>query len=74
MEIVQLFSNYCFPIACCIALMWFYKDTTDKHREEIKELNAEHKEESNKFAEAVNNNTKILTLIYEKLDINKQQR
>ena len=47
--ITQLVSNVGFPIACTVAMfMLFYKE-----REA-------HSEESKKFVEAINNNTKIM--------------
>lgn len=47
--IIQLVSNVGFPIACTVAMfMLFYKE-----REA-------HSEESKKFVEAINNNTKIM--------------
>lgn len=47
--IVQLISNVGFPISCTIAMfVLFYKERET------------HKEESNKFVEAINNNTHIM--------------
>lgn len=48
-QVLQLISNYAFPIVCCVALFW--KSNQDEER---------HKEESAKFAEAVNNNTQAM--------------
>lgn len=55
-EVVNLISNLGFPIACVVALFWLL----NKQREE-------HKEESAKFTEAINNNTLALTKLADKL-------
>lgn len=55
-EVVNLISNLGFPIACVVALFWLL----NKQREE-------HKEESAKFTEAINNNTLAITKLVDKL-------
>lgn len=56
-DLLNLIGNYAFPIVCCIALFWkMDKDET------------QHKEESDKFAEAVNNNTQVLTRLLDRFD------
>ena len=56
-DLLNLIGNYAFPIVCCIALFWkMDKDET------------QHKEESDKFAEAVNNNTQVLTRLLDRMD------
>ena len=55
-EVVNLISNLGFPIACLVALFWLL----NKQREE-------HKEESAKFTEAINNNTLAITKLVDKL-------
>ena len=44
--LVNLLSNFGFPIVCCGILMWY-----------IFKLQEQHKEETNKMVEAINNNT-----------------
>lgn len=56
MDWAQLLSNYMFPIACCVYL--FYSQ--EKERQS-------HKEESDKWVEALNNNTKVLEALKERL-------
>lgn len=56
-DILNLIGNYAFPIVCCVALFWkMNKDETL------------HKEESDKFSEAVNNNTLVLTKLLDRFD------
>lgn len=57
-SIVQLISNVGFPIAMVIALLWY-----------IYHLTEAHKDETSQFTEALNNNTRVLERICEKLDI-----
>ena len=55
--ITQLVSNLGFPIACVVAMFWMW----NKEREA-------HKEESDKWIEAINNNTRVMEKVLTKLD------
>lgn len=55
--ITQIVSNLGVPVACLIAMFWLM----NKERED-------HKNESEKFIEAINNNTLVMTQIAERLD------
>lgn len=54
--VLQLISTLGFPIVCCIALFWYMVKQRDLHKEEINELK-----------KSIDNNTVILTRLYEKL-------
>ena len=54
--ITTLISNMGFPIACVVALFWYL----NKEREE-------HKAETQKLAEAINNNTVVMEKILTKV-------
>ena len=54
--ITTLISNIGFPIACVIALFWYF----NKEREE-------HKAETQKLADAINNNTIVMEKILSKV-------
>lgn len=54
--VIQLISTVGFPIVCCIALFWYMIKQRDLHKEEINELK-----------KSIDNNTIILTRLYEKL-------
>ena len=56
-DLLNLIGNYAFPIVCCCALFW--KMNQDEQL---------HKEESTQFAEAVNNNTIVLTKLLDRFD------
>lgn len=47
--LVDIVSNLGFPIACVVAMFWLL----NKERES-------HEEETTKFTEAINNNTKVM--------------
>lgn len=55
-DIVQFISTVGFPIAMCLALLWYIKDITEKH-----------KEETEKFTDALNNNTLVLQKLCDSL-------
>ena len=55
--ILQAITSVGFPIVMCIMLMYY-----------IKEMTAKGKEESDKFVEALNNNTLVLQKLCDKLD------
>lgn len=57
--VTTLISNMGFPIACVIALFWYL----NKEREE-------HKAETQKLADAINNNTLVMERILSKVGDN----
>lgn len=54
--VTQLISNVGFPVACTIALFYFW----NKERES-------HKEEMNTLKDAINNNTQVMQRVVDKL-------
>lgn len=67
-NIAQLITSVGFPIfACCVAA-YYIMYISDKNREEVAELNKQHQEEMMKVTEAINNNTLVITKLYEKLN------
>lgn len=67
-SIIQVVTTLGFPIVMCGAMAWYVKYITDKQREEIKELNAQHNEEIQKTTEALNNNTLALQTLCDKIN------
>lgn len=59
--ILQAISTVGFPIVCCIILMYYIKETTEKH-----------KEETTAFAESLNQNTIVLQKLCDKLDLERE--
>lgn len=70
--IITAVSTVGFPVICCIGMGWYVKYSTDRQREDTKELNAQHSAEMMAFKDeikdALNNNTVALTKLCEKLD------
>lgn len=56
-DLLNLIGNYAFPVVCCGALFW-----------KLNKDEALHKEESDKFAEAVNNNTLVMQKLVDELE------
>lgn len=63
--ILQAVTTVGFPIVACWAMGYFVKYTIDKNRQEIANLNEQHKEEMTQVTQALNNNTKALTELCE---------
>ena len=56
-ELSTLISTLGFPIGMCLIMCYY-----------INKINEAHKEETDKFAEALNNNTLVLQKLCDKLD------
>lgn len=63
--ILQAVTTVGFPIVACGAMGYFVKYIIDKNRQEIANLNEQHKEEMAHVTQALNNNTKALTELCE---------
>ena len=59
--VLQAIATVGFPIVMCIVLMWYIKDTNDKHKEETKQ-----------FTEALNKNTLVLQKLCDKLGVESE--
>lgn len=68
--VLQFITSVGFPIVCVLFLFWFIWDTNNKHREEIASLHSQHNEETAKLAEAINNNTEVMTKLVCMLEVN----
>lgn len=66
--VMQLISNYIFPVVACIALAWYFSKVNDQYRADIKELTAEHKTEMAAMTEAVNNNTMVIQKLVDSME------
>ena len=56
--VTQIVSTVGFPIAMCVTLLWYIKDITDKHKQETEE-----------FTKALNNNTIVLQKLCDTLGV-----
>lgn len=59
--ITQIVSTVGFPIAMCVTLLWY-----------IKEQSNNHKQETEKFTEALNNNTLVLQKLCDTIGIERE--
>lgn len=57
-SIVTLVGSLGFPIAACIACMWYVKFQADQHKEEI-----------SKLTEAISNNTLVIQRLIDRMDM-----
>lgn len=58
--VVSLIGSLGFPIVACIYMARYVNKQMDGYREDIKEIQKEHKEEIGKVTEALDNNTRAL--------------
>lgn len=65
---VQVITSVGFPIFACLAMGYYIKHTIDCYREDIKELQKEHKEEIGRVTEALNNNTQALQHLVDSME------
>lgn len=61
--ITELISNNFFPMAMCLILFWKMNKDED-----------EHKNETNRLSEVINNNTIVLEKILTKLDMDSDDK
>lgn len=69
MDWMALIGSYAFPIVACVAMGWYVKYLTDKNNEEFRRMTETHKEESEKFTDALNRNTLVLQKLCDKLEV-----
>ena len=70
-EIAQLVTTLGFPIVCCGALAWFVKYQTDNNNKNMDQMRREQLDQVKSMTEAVNNNTRALQQLVDKLDLCK---
>lgn len=66
--LITLIGSLGFPIVACIAMGWFFAKVNDNYRQDIKELQATHKEEVKAMTEAIQNNTLVIQKLVDKLE------
>lgn len=67
--ILQLIGSYGFPICMCLLMYKSMSDSTERHEKAMQDLNDRHKEETTELTEAINNNTNVMNLLIEKLNV-----
>ena len=61
-------SSVGFPIVACGAMAYFFAKTNQNYREDLKEQNQLHKEETKNLVDAINNNTLVIQRLCDQLD------
>ena len=69
--VLSAISTVGFPILCCIAMAVYVKYITDKNREEVAQLNKEHKEEMGEVTKAIQNNTLAMQKLTDSINIRR---
>ena len=61
-SVLQAISTVGFPIVMCLIFSWYIKD-----------LNESHKEETEKFTEALNSNTLVLQKLCDAMNVKREE-
>ena len=56
-----------FPIVMCLIFIYYVKYLNDTNREQINQLQLQHRQESTEMTKAIENNTLALTKLIDKL-------
>ena len=65
--IIQMVTTVGFPIVMCGAMSWYVKYISDRHSQEVQQLNEQHQKEMKQVTEALNNNTLALQKLCDKI-------
>ena len=66
--LITMIGSLGFPIVACCGMSYFFAKANDNYRLDMKEASERHKNEIDKMSEAINNNTKALELLIQKMD------
>jgi hypothetical protein len=65
--IIAAVGSLGFPIVAAVMMAVFFNKMQESYRQDIKDLNREHKAESDKMVEAINNNTIVIQKLVDKM-------
>lgn len=68
-DIVTLITQTGFPIVACIFIAKYFAKTIDNFRADIKDRDAQYREDLTGMKDALNGNTLVLQRVLDKLDI-----
>lgn len=71
--VLQAIATIGFPIVACIGMAIFFNKVNDNYRQDIKEINQQHKEEMKAMTEAVTNNTIALQKLADKIGVEENE-
>lgn len=66
-DILTAIASVGFPIVACCAMAYFFARVNKNYREDIKEIQTQHKEEVGTMTEAINNNTLVIQKLVDKM-------
>lgn len=66
--VMSIIGSVGFPIAACMVMGYYVKHQTDTYREDVKDLQKSHRDEIEKLADALNNNTIVMQKLCDKLE------
>lgn len=66
-EILSAIASVGFPIVACGAMAYFFAKVNANYRTDIKEIQAQHKEEVAAMTTAINNNTLVIQRLVDKI-------
>jgi uncharacterized protein YutD len=67
-DVVQIISAVGFPIVAAIGCAYFVKWQYEQNQKQVEEMRKEHKEETQKMTDALNNNTIVIQKLVDKFD------
>ena len=66
--LMTMIGSLGFPIVACIAIAWFFNKTNENYRNDIKEMNSQHREEVKAMTDAINNNTLVIQKLIDEME------
>lgn len=69
-SLAQIIGTLGFPIVACCGMAYFFAKVNDNYRNDIKEIQANHKEEITAMTEAINNNTLVIQKLVDRMERN----
>lgn len=70
--LITLIGSVGFPIVACVAMAVFFAKVNDNYRNDIKEIQATHKEEVKAMTDAINNNTLVIQRLIDNMEGDKK--
>ena len=66
--IITAICSLGFPIVACCAMGYFFAKVNENYRQDIKEINQNHKAEIDNMVQAINNNTLVIQQLLDKME------
>ena len=65
--LIEVIKNFGFPVACVVAMFLMWQREVTSHKEEMSEMRNTMEEQSKATIDALNNNTRMLDRILQKI-------